>query len=143
MAPMVVIEFLGYPYTVIQQLHLDIALDLAHILDQIVPATEKAPQLLPALVRHTNTAQPAVLELPCYELGIDPIRLGMALLAPPEYIGRIDHQAAPAITYKAPVCTVSATARLISGGHFITCVMLGYIFIEQFGIGRHAKSLSG
>tara|TARA_R110002020_G_C16313095_1_gene774021 strand:+ start:1900 stop:2331 length:432 start_codon:yes stop_codon:yes gene_type:complete len=143
MAPMVVIEFLGYPYTVIQQLHLDIALDLAHILDQIVPATEKAPQLLPALVRHTNTDQPAVLEFPCYELGIDPIRLGMALLATPEYIGRIDHQAAPAITYEAPVCTVSATASLISGGHFITCVMLGYIFIEQFGIGRHAKSLSG
>ena len=42
MAPMVVVVHFRNLYAIIQQLHLDVALGLAHVLDQIVTATEQA-----------------------------------------------------------------------------------------------------
>ena len=60
MAPMVVVELLGLLDTEIQQLHLDIALDPAKILYQIVTTTEKTSEFFPFDIGHINTLQPTV-----------------------------------------------------------------------------------
>ncbi len=97
MAPMIVIEFLGFLDTEIQQLHFYVTLDPTEILDQIVATTEKAPQFFPIDIGYMNAFQATVLKFPGNQLRIDLIGLGMFLIAFPVDIGRVDHQRIPAV----------------------------------------------
>lgn len=139
MAPMVVVILRWYFHAIIQQLHLDVALDLAHVLDQVVAPPEKTPQLLALGVGDVDALQTAVLEFTGYELGIYPVGLGIFLLAPAEYVRGVHHQGLPTITLETSVGTIAAASRLVGRCHFMSGEMPVHIVFQPFGTGGHRK----
>ena len=127
-APVVVVELLRDIDAVIEQLHLDVALDLAHVLDKVVPSAEQASQLFPLGVRDHDALQTAVLQFTGYQLRIYSVRLCVAFLSPPEYVRRVHHQRAPAITLETTMGTITATAGLVRRRNLVVRIVTLHIF---------------
>ena len=79
----------------------------------VVSPAEQAAQLFPLGVQDFDALQTAVLQFTGYQLRIYTVRLCVAFLSPPEYIRRVHHQRAPAITFKTTMGTITATASFV------------------------------
>jgi len=130
MAPMIVIELLWLFDTEIQQLHLDITLDPAKVLDQIITTTEKTSEFLAVDIGHMDTLQSTILEFPGNQLRIYLIGLGMFLLALSMDIGRVHYQRTPTIRFKGTMRRITATTCLVCGRYLIIRKMLTNIIFK-------------
>ncbi len=126
-APMVVIELLRDLNALIEQLHLDVGSHPAEVLYQVIAPPKKTAKLLTFPLGNSDTFQTTVPEFTADKLGIDTVRLGMALLALTVDIRRVHHQGSPSIGNKTTMGIIPAATCLIGRTYLMAREMFRYI----------------